>query len=83
MLSTFFGLFKTISYIGSQTGIAREYLYEAKSENEKLVVISTGHWGLLIILGIFSLPPIYFAIPICEVLGIEKIRNFSCIIISQ
>ena len=72
MLATFFGLFKTVAYLGSQTGISREYLHKAKSDTEKLVVISTGHWGLLVIVGIFSLPPIYFAIPICEILGIEK-----------
>ena len=28
LLATFFGLFKTITYLGSQTGISREYLHE-------------------------------------------------------
>ena len=72
LLGTFFGLFRTITYMGSQTGIFREYLHEAKTEGEKLIVISTGHWGLLFLVGILSLPPIYFAIPISEALGIEK-----------
>ena len=72
LLGTFFGLFRTVTYMGSQTGIFREYLHEAKTENDKLVVISTGHWGLLFLVGILSLPPIYFAIPISEILGIEK-----------
>ena len=60
LLATFFGLFKTVAYLGSQTGISREYLHEAKSDEEKLVVISTGNWGLLVIVGIFSLPPYLF-----------------------
>ena len=72
LLGTFLGFFRTVTYMGSQTGIFREYLHEAKTENDKLVVISTGHWGLLFLVGILSLPPIYFAIPISEILGIEK-----------
>ena len=39
---------------------------------KKLITLSTGHWGLIIIVGLLSLPPIYFAIPICEILGIDK-----------
>jgi len=72
LLGTFFGLFRTVTYLGSQTGILREYLYNAKTKKDKLVTISTGHWGLLFIVSALSLPPIYFAIPITEMLGIDK-----------
>ena len=72
LLGTFFGLFRTVSYLGSQTGIFREYLHNAKTEKDKLIIISTGHWSLLFIVGFLSLPPIYFAIPISELLGIDK-----------
>ena len=58
--------------MGSQTGILREYLHNSNTDQEKLITLSTGHWGLIIIVGLLSLPPIYFAIPICEILGIDK-----------
>ena len=72
ILATFFGLYKTVTFLGSQTGIMREYLHETNSKDDKLIVLSTAHWSLIFILGFFSLPPIYFALPITKIIGIEE-----------
>ena len=41
LLATFFGLFKTVVYLGHKQAYL-ENIYEAKSDEEKLVVISLG-----------------------------------------
>ncbi|MFC1806941.1 lipopolysaccharide biosynthesis protein [Candidatus Omnitrophota bacterium] len=71
LLGTFFGLFKTTSFFGMQTGVFRAYLHEAKSEEEKNKILSSFHWGLLFILGLISIPPVFFALPIVRFLGID------------
>ena len=71
LLGTFFGLFRTISFLGAQTGVLRTCLNQKEGEKRRLV-ISTAQWSLILIVGIISLPPIYFALPITRAIGIEE-----------
>ena len=72
LLGTFFGLFKTISTLGMQTGMIRTYLYEAETEEEKNLVLSSSYWALIVIVGLISLPPIFFASSITRFIGIDE-----------